>query len=521
MADIAKLGMVVEAKGVDEASQKLTQLAQTGKLAAGQLVYMAGGAESASGGVDRAGRAAGGAGRSMGQLKGSLSLVAQEFGALGPTASSTASILTGLLSRITPIGLASAALAATVGLLVSRYRDYKQSLEDNEKEDFRLEQAFVKRRHSLAELNAETERSIRVNTSLDPQLQEINERYDQRSDALKKLGASEANLQRLEQERSGALAKVGNERLDAASREQQAIQDQVTGIRFQIAALGASGSATIALSTAQRVNDILTSELAKKHGVLAGQLAAEADQLGRVQIALSRINSGQQALSQFQQNFGVTFDFDRDAAARSLAANFAATFQALKHDPTAQGALNEAFASLVSQLSATGTGNIGGLLESLGLNFKDLAQLRASLRDLDLGFVEIAETQTRLGQSAAGSTQLIEQEVTRLVPVSQLLTDAFERSNQKLQSWGQGFQDAAARNAEAASDIGQRMEEFNATTQNAVNTVAQLRAALASIPDVIRKQIVLDIQTSGGGLQAFEQFYGLSTGLDFGTRVYP
>ena len=48
MADIAKLGLVVEATGVEQARGQLQALAQTGELAGQKLVYLAGSADTAS-----------------------------------------------------------------------------------------------------------------------------------------------------------------------------------------------------------------------------------------------------------------------------------------------------------------------------------------------------------------------------------------------------------------------------------------------------------------------------------------
>ncbi len=86
MAELARLGIVVHADGVEDAAAKLGQLSDTGQAAAGSLFYMSDGSDKAAASHEKHGASAFGASGHLHGLREVIHLATSELGFMGPAA---------------------------------------------------------------------------------------------------------------------------------------------------------------------------------------------------------------------------------------------------------------------------------------------------------------------------------------------------------------------------------------------------------------------------------------------------
>lgn len=272
----------------------------------------------------------------------------------------------------------------------------------------------------------------------------------------------------------------------------------IAALGFETAALGKTGSAALDVAEAQRIYAIRTSELARTYPALA---AAEEDATHKAydfKRAMDAINQGQAGVGKFEQQFGVTLPGTNLAAGANLADQFAATFNVMKGDSKNAAALNAAFTSLIQQAVALGLPNITDLLMERGLSSSDLAQLKQSLAGTNLGFQEVTETVTTLAQTAAGSGQLIAEEITKLVPImGSDLVAAIDKSDQGFVRWGIEGADALKKLKSDAYDVGINLNATGNEANAATQAVARLKSGLDGLQDkIVHITVVADGDTS-------------------------
>jgi hypothetical protein len=488
--DLAKIGIAVEASGVPEAQNQLRALGETGKLAGNMLVVFSDSADKAGTGVEKTGQSAHRAASGLHVLRGSIGAVAQELGALGPQVSGIETLIVGLLTKMTPMGIALTTIGIIVGTGISLWQDYKEKLKDVAEEEARLDSVFVKRKLSAAQIGAEITKEIRLYQALDPALQTINERYDEQSRKLKDLGASTQKLNDVAAAREAAQLKLFKDRTTSGVTD-------LASIGFQIQKLGLLGQALSDVTLAEKLFQIRNSELAKTMPGLATALELVTTAASHQDDVFRRLTTGQKAIGDFEAKFGVQFDFNKDLAQRSLAAGFASVFLALKDDPTARGALNEAFGSLIGQLSDLGTQNIGGLLRNLGLSRDDLALLTQGLQPIVTGMQEVERESVSFEQNVFGGTTKITDAVTILVPLQRNLRDLYEQSNVSTKNWGEAAAAAADKNAKASTAAGAAQEAFNQSVQVGKDRIIAMAAAIDAIPPVTERTLRIRVETVG------------------------
>lgn len=308
-------------------------------------------------------------------------------------------------------------------------------------------------------------------------LDEFNRSLREQIDLLRTAGDPLAQIEiRMRALRQGAdtrtlghLAELQRLREDAARRE---MQNEIVALQMQRAAIGATARDLRSLDLAQQLNQLETRRLAGAHGEFIDVLTAEAVAIARSRNALAEAQSGLQARVDFQNQFGVVFDIDRKIIGDKLVSSFAAVFERLKSDRSAEQQLQQAFSSLVFQALEAGVPDVGELIASKigGANFQ---RLRAGLGE---------ELRAALDQSAQAGQQ-----------------------------WGEVFDAEFRALIVDAQALGRAVENYDQRIQRSINSVLGLRQAIDAIPDVTIKQVIVETFYAASPARPFSQFLPFMT----------
>ncbi len=543
MSDIAKIGVVVDASGVDEARAKLAELGKTGNMAGGQLFYMGDALADSSQGVGNLHRNIVPLHNRLGPLRAGLAGVVEQFGLVGPAASIAADATLHLSTGFKAATAASLAAAAGIGAAFHALEIARDTLKSID-ESFDSKN-IAKTNEELGQLK-ERLNEIPVNKSLGDKIKSVFEQVGAAVGLLDKnkifsetalidvIKSKEAGLfaarrdltseqNRLIQNQidligkdlPGAIEEQGRqakESLIAQNRLWKLSSDQLHGLTGQIdnltkaklgelatqtkiqilglenqkKALGATATQLIEFNTEEK---LATLNLQKANAEVINQTK----QLGALQKAFKNIEIGKGVLSDFRSTFSIDFDFDKDLAAGKLAKLFESVF----NSPVTKAAARAGFSTLISSLSDMGTQNISGLLRSLGISSNDLADLKQNLQPVVTGFEEIEQSVMTWKGNAFGGGKYITETFKTLVPITRDLRAELENSDQSMKDWGTDSQEAGKKSAQAESTAGAAMEEFNKSAQAAVNKVAELAAAIDGIPANTVKTITVRVVTEG------------------------
>ena len=495
MADIAKLGIVVEAQGVGDAKTQLQQLSDTGQLTSAKLVQLANAGGTASAGVDKVGAAARSGHVSIRSVSGALGEMVGATGLLGSSSAIAARAFGALVGTLSPATILFAGLAGVVAFTVQKLQDAKENLRQLDEINLKNIQKEIEGLKFTQSLNEQA----RVILAIDPALQSLAEKYEKLRTQAEKLGDPMAvmnqqwKIQAMQNKEQSTLI---NGRTEAIAKQQQAIQNEIMAMQFEAAMIGKTNGALIALQTAQRISAILSNENAKALTFETSALALQAQKVGDLKaaedalnIARGSVKTGKEAVSKFETSFGVQFDFSKQLAGQQLAENFVTVFNQFRDDRNAQTQLNQAFGSFVQQALAMGLPNIEDLLLSQGLSSANLMRLEASLRDLQIGAQEVSREIQTGGMNAFGGWEagevLIE---TKLVPImGDTLVKAVQASATGVRTWGDAFQDASNKATASFRNIGAILENSMVQAEQAVDS---LISQLLSIPNIERTVVI-------------------------------
>lgn len=399
------------------------------------------------------------------------------LGNFGPAINIAVNALQTMFATAGPLGLAIGVLAAAVGFATSRITKAREEAEllaergmqklQREAENLKLDQAF--------------RQQIKVLESLDPEMESSKQKYEEVSIAAQKNGASQDTLARIARAAGLEQKKLADARLEAAAKEQQAIQAELTAADFRIAKIGVTGDALHQLTLTERLHSIAIDSMGDKYERMA-KAAAEVSR----QRAQDFVQGGRAATTDFQNQFGVTFDIEKQIAGSGLADKFAAVFNTFKNDPRLSGQLSQAFSGLVR--------------EGVRLGVPDLPELLID----KLGSANFERLRAELGDD---------------------IKAALDSTTQAGQQWGESFADAARKYNASAAEVGVRMDDLNAKArelQNSVerdlamsldvnqplSAVAQVQAQLAAIPDVTYKQVIIQTYGAGSPVLPFSDYVG-------------
>jgi hypothetical protein len=377
----------------------------------------------------------------------------------------------------------------------------------NEMKKFQAETEFLTER-GLDRIAKQTENlkldqsfrsQLKVLESLDPELESIRQKYLQIETANK--GADADTVLRIRRAAALEEKKLLDSRLEAIAKEQQAVINRVSGQELANAALGKTGDALRQAEIAQLQFNLSIDESLQKFT----QQAAALEQLGRAAInykaASATVATGQAARTDFQNQFGVVFDFERQISGQQLADKFAATFETLKNNPRAATQLQEAFGALVTQAVQIGVPDLPELLSNK-LGSANFARLRAGLGD---------DLRAALDDSAIAGQQ-----------------------------WGDVFDTEFKKYVANTAEVGARTEELrrkmadleasvvrdfamNLDVSQPIQAAQQVQAQLNAIPDVTYKTVIVQTLATGSPTMSFSDYFGnyLPRKIDEITKLSP
>ncbi len=289
---------------------------------------------------------------------------------------------------------------------------------------------------------------------------------------------------------------------DDARKTTVEFQNQSLALQIERSLLNASALETIALSAASKINAIQTSDMARFHRANADALIEETKATSANQQVLKAIQMGQTGVSNFEQQFGVQFDFSKMQTGSALAEKFMSGFSYAiqKGDSASLATLNQAFGSFVQQAVAMGLPDIGGLLLSKGMTPAQLASLESSLAGLQTGIQEVQQTTDLWTYNAVGGSQKVGEEIsTKLVPVfGDSLVAAIDRSAQAGKVWGDSFMSETQKVTGFFFNIGQQLDSFQRQANAAIDSVIQ---KILSVPP-----IVIDVYYAMSPKKPFSEF---------------
>jgi len=464
--------------------------------------------DAAKAGVDRLGPAMDKADQSVKTVAKSGLAAAASIADIGPWGHIAAQALTAMAVASGPVAVAFGVVAGAIAFVNSRVeaaRENFRSLAEREMKDLQREGAELK-------LDQAFRSQITVLQSLDPELETIRQKYEQVGIAAERSGAGAETLGRIARVAQLEQNKILDARQETAGKIQQQIQNEISSRQLQIAAIGRTGQAVDALALAEKLAALDARALAGEHGALIQQLAQTETAAFKLKTAFDQITTGRAAIAQFQQQFGVQFDFDKKLAGQTLADNFAAVFK----DPRAQATIGAAFKSFSEQALALGLPDIPELMvKSLGsMNFERLmAEIKTKVIREET--VEIP-VDVRVRNVFGGSDVVGQDTLTQTKPVfGQEIVDQLNATRQAGQQWGDALGEefveaeiGAGRVGQAVGAVEKRFQDLTAIAARrlAIDVDAsraqadsdRLRTTILSIPE--RKTVVIDVVVNGGEL---------------------
>lgn len=303
-----------------------------------------------------------------------------------------------------------------------------------------------------------------------------------------------------------ASTALKDKRIDEEFRKTSVeINNQVNALKFQTAAVGRSGEALLVLNAAQKINAINTSELARAHADLAAKVIAGEKALLAQQIAAGRIQTGQQGIGVFQQQYGADDPMSMKIAGARAAELFKVGFDNLWAQKGTEDQQVQKFIQFIQQQLAAGVPDIQELLLNKGMTGGQLESMKLSAKKLGYGdLMQQLDANMQSGQQW-GST--FDDEVKQY-------TERMAKAGNDLEGFQKHYEDLAAA---VVKGVALKIDVSEAT--DAVDEVAR---RIAGIPDVSHKTIIVDVQynDSTNLLTALEQEVRRGTGLDSGFRVY-
>jgi hypothetical protein len=283
----------------------------------------------------------------------------------------------------------------------------------------------------------------------------------------------------------------------------ESIDDQVRALQYEQAAVGKTGEALIMLQTAQKIDQVNVALQRAGHKELAGQIDAEIAALGRLQVAASRIQSGQQGINQFQQQYGVQDPMTVKIAGAKAAELFKVGFDELFKQHGTEDQQIKTFIQFIQQQLANGVPDIQELLLYKGMSSPQLESLKFGAKNQGYGdLIKQLDANIQAGQQW-GKTSDDE--------FKQYQANTAE-AGKDLQGFQKHYEDLTA---VVAKGIAMRID-----VSAALGDVDEVVRRINGIPDVIQKTLVFDVQYTNL-LPGLEREIQRGTGLDLGARVYP
>jgi len=395
-------------------------------------------------------------------LGAAASTLTQVEGGVGLLASGFTSLL---FTGLNPVGLGIAALTVSTGFAINKFQEYKKEAGELESRLKTLAQVQRDASNLIKDIGARG-RIAENDTSLTNLIEQQERERRAIAQHFKALAEAEhlSSLERQEIKFRGTEAlsaldntfsrersKIANAEIEAAGKIQQAIQQEISTLQFEGAAIGKSGAALAELTLAQQLNAINTRILAGEHGAMLHSLANETVATYKLKTAYDQLKGaatitagGRGAISQFQQSFGVELDIEKNIKGFNLAKTFVSVFNAFKDDPREQGNLRAAFNSFVQQALQNNIMDPQELLLKQGLGSMDLERLKSSLQGP--------------------------------------LKSAFEATNVAGEQWDKSFED--------------KFGNFIKAAQNAGLAVLEIEAPLKRVTDGLTKEFALKIENA-------------------------
>ena len=271
----------------------------------------------------------------------------------------------------------------------------------------------------------------------------------------------------------------------ADTLEQIKIGQFTNQLLMEAAAAGQTGRMADAVALATKRQAIETQYAGTQYDAVRLKMLALADSAFRMKTAFDQIAAGKAGVSQFQQQFGVQFQIDKDLAGLNLAKTFMTGFNAFKDDLKEWPNLVAAFNSAVPQLIQSGVQDPQEMLmKRFGLSSADLERLKSTLP---------AEVKSAFDATIVVGDQWGKSFDERFKKFTESAAEA-AKSVQPIEDELQKLTNSAAKNLALKVDVAE-----------ALRNVQDLRTAIDLIPDVTHKELIYDVYYAMSPKQPFSQ----------------
>jgi hypothetical protein len=196
------------------------------------------------------------------ELGSAVSLVASQVGGLGQVANLASNAIIAMATSSGATGIALGALAATMGLLLSRIEAAREAFRRLSE----IELADIAREKKGLELEADVKRRIAVLRSLTPEIERVRQEFDKTRLELEKGGARPQALAAVDQARALEIQKIRTEQVkkerDAQDQLRKSLTDQADALNGQLIALELGAEA----ADQYKINQLLASDAVKRLG---------------------------------------------------------------------------------------------------------------------------------------------------------------------------------------------------------------------------------------------------------------
>jgi hypothetical protein len=496
MADIARLGLQIEAKGVAETRAQLAGLSQTAAETASKFTSAASAVESAGsqiagapdGFLPFAVNAEGAAKRvdtSVKQLARSTAAAAVTMAELGPAGNAAANALQGLLLASGPVGLAMAALAAVIGFVSYRINEARRHLAELAEKELK---ALQKETDNL-KLEQSVQLEIEALKSLDPELTRIRIKYREMANEAAKAGAREQAIAKIHELEALEVKKLTDTR-SAAKAATDASQASAKKAAQELAAVKQQSALQAITDTLNETAVIagLNQEIDRQRS-LFDQGAASAAALDRNLSNLGRIKATFDEIKGAADNFFKTGIAPGTQALQDQLAKIAEVeSQARKTygvniPASVQTAIDRmrGFVNEVAKATGTDLEKLKNAAPQIGIGAsftpsrefeflrKDLASVEAVTTDLGQGLALVNGVITNM----SGPVEAVKTDIAATGAAVDGMRRGIEQSGQATQRFGETTAKQAAEAEDRFATMSSSVELLNEKARQLIETVSQ------------------------------------------------
>ena len=256
---------------------------------------------------------------------------------------------------------------------------------------------------------------------------------------------------------------------DFNNKTQFTINSMVT----EAAAVGQAGRTLDALNLSTKIAGINQQYMGYDLAGVRTEMIGAAMAAFQLKTAYDQIAAGKAGISQFQQQFGVQFQIDKDLSGLNIAKTFMTGFNAFKDDLKEWPNLVAAFNSAVPQLIQSGVQDPQEMLMSrFGLSSANLERLKNTLP---------AEVKSAFDATIVVGDQWGKSFDDRFKKFTESAAEA-AKSVQPIQDELEKLTNSAAKNLALKVDVAE-----------ALQNVQNLRTAIDLIPDITHKELIYDV----------------------------